>query len=78
MVSMFIGAFLIGWLIGRWADDWRGPTYGLISSLGSVGLILLIILPAGVLGVLVAIMALVGGLNGGLVSLKRRAPPRGG
>ncbi len=77
MMGIFIGAFVIGWLIGKWAGDNRGPTYGLIGSLGSVGLVLFVVLPAGVLGLLVAIMALAGGLNGGLASLKRQAPPRG-
>jgi sugar phosphate permease len=78
MGGTFVGTFLVGWFIGKWANDNRGPTYGLISSLGSVALILFIILPAGGnLGLMVAIMALAGGLNGGLASLKRRTPPRG-
>ena len=71
MLGIFVGNFLIGWLLGKWAADNRGPTYGLYSSLGSVFLALFIILPAGLLGWLVAIMALAGGLNGGLTSLKR-------
>ncbi|MBN1219433.1 MAG: hypothetical protein JXM69_10925 [Anaerolineae bacterium] len=76
MVSFFVGNFLIGWLLGKWAGDNRGPTYGLYSSLGSVALALLVVLPSGSLGWLVAVLALLGGLNGGLVSLKRQKPPQ--
>jgi hypothetical protein len=72
MVSAFVGPFLGGWLTGRMAADGRGPTYGVIGSLGSVGLILVTILPTGILGLLVAIVALAGGLNGGLLSGDRR------
>jgi len=75
MTGIFIGNFLIGWLIGKWAADGRGPTYGLYSSLGSVFLVLFVVLPAGMLGWLVAIMALAGGLNGGLATVRRRQPP---
>jgi len=74
MVAFFLGPLLIGWLIGRWADDGRGPTYGLISSLGGLALILYAILPSGPLGLLVAVVALAGGLNGGLLSQRRRRP----
>jgi MFS family permease len=74
MVGFFIGPLVIGWLIGRWADDGRGPTYGLIGSIGSLVLILYAVLPSGPLGLLVALVALAGGLNGGLLSQRRRRP----
>jgi len=74
MVGFFLGPLLIGWLIGRWADDGRGPTYGLIASFGSLALILFVVLPSGPLGLLVAAVALAGGLNGGLLSQRRRRP----
>src|SRR5262245_52083008 len=47
MVVIFLSNFVTGWLVGKMADDNRGPTYGLISSLGSVGLLVTIVLPAG-------------------------------
>jgi hypothetical protein len=72
MISAFVGPFLNGWLTGRLAADGRGPTYGAIGSLGSVVLILIVLLPSGILGLLVAIVALAGGLNGGLLSQRRR------
>ena len=72
MLSVFVGALLAGWLTGKLADDSRGPTYGLVGSLGSVGLIVFAILPAGILGLLAAIITVAGGINGGLLSLRRR------
>lgn len=71
MASVFLSTFATGWLIGRMADDNRGPAYGLISSLGSLGLIVTVILPAGIMGLLLAVAALAGGINGGLMSLRR-------
>lgn len=75
MIAIFLGAFFTGWLIGKWAGDLRGPTYGVVGSLGSVGIILFVLLPAGgVTGILTALVALAGGFNGGLLTLPR--PPR--
>jgi hypothetical protein len=76
MVAIFFSTFLTGWLLGRMADDNRGPTYGLIGSLGSVGLIIPLLLPAGILGFLLAVVALAGGLNGGIMSLPRKKDQR--
>ncbi|UCC61517.1 MAG: hypothetical protein JSV36_11975 [Anaerolineae bacterium] len=73
MLSEFAGPFLCGWLTGRLAADGRGPTYGVVGSLSSVVLILIVLLPSGILGFLVAVVALAGGLNGGLLSQSRRA-----
>jgi hypothetical protein len=72
MLSILAGNFVVGWLMGRMADDNRGPTYGLISSLGSLILIIFVVLPTGIVGLMVAVMAIAGGLNGGLFSLRRR------
>jgi len=72
MVSAFLGPFLSGWFTGRLAADGRGPTYGVIGSLVSVVLTLVVLVPSGILGLLVAVVALAGGLNGGLLSQRRR------
>ena len=72
MISEFLGPFFSGWFIGWTAADGRGPTYGVIGSLGSVGLILFMLLPTGIIGLMVAVVALAGGLNGGLLSEGRR------
>ncbi len=74
MLAFFLGPLAIGWLIGRWADDGRGPSYGLIGSFGGLALILYAVLPSGPLGLLVAFVALAGGLNGGMLSQRRRRP----
>jgi hypothetical protein len=75
MLSAFLGSLLSGWLIGWLAADGRGPTYGLISGLVSAILFGIALVPiGGVLGLLVAVVSLAGGLNGGLLSLRR--PPR--
>lgn len=72
LVSAFVGPFLGGWLCGWSAADGRGPTYGVIGSLSNTVIFLIALVPVGgILGVLVAVAALVGGLNGGLVSLRR-------
>jgi hypothetical protein len=73
MVSAFIGPFLGGWLTGKVAGDGRGPTYGVIGSLGSVMLILITLLPTGILGLMIAAVALAGGFNGGMFSEGRRS-----
>jgi hypothetical protein len=72
MAVIFLSNLLTGWLIGWMGDDNRGPTYGLMSSLSSVGLIVTVILPTGILGILLAVVALAGGINGGVLSLRRR------
>jgi hypothetical protein len=72
MAIIFLSNLLTGWLIGWMADDNRGPAYGLMSSLSSVGLIVTVILPTGILGILLAVVALAGGINGGVLSLRRR------
>jgi hypothetical protein len=71
MLSILAGNFVVGYMMGRMADDNRGPSYGLISSLGSLILIIFVVIPTGILGLMVAAMAIAGGLNGGLFSLRR-------
>jgi hypothetical protein len=72
LAASFIGPFLIGFVIGRLAGDGRGPTYGLYGSLGSVGVLLVAALPAGLIGLMMIVAAVAGGLNGGLASIRRR------
>jgi len=72
MISFFLGPLVAGLLTGRLAADGRGLTYGVIGSLGSVALALFLILPTGgLLGVMLVIIAIAGGLNGGLFSLRK-------
>ena len=71
MIAEFTGPFLIGWVCGWLAFDDRGPTYGVIGALGSVLIILITLLASGLIAVLLTIVALAGGFNGGLLSLYR-------
>ncbi len=75
LISVFIGAFIGGLLFGTVAADGRGPTYGAIGSLGSVSLSLFFFATiGGIVGLMLAIIAIAGGLNGGLFSLRK--PPK--
>ncbi len=72
MVSVFVGSLISGLLIGRLAQDNRGPTYGLLGSLGSAGISLFFFATiGGIFGIMLAVIALAGGLNGGLLSLRK-------
>jgi len=71
LAASFIGPFLIAWLIGRMAGDYRGPTYGFFGSLGSAGVLLVVALPSGVTGLMLIVAAIAGGLNGGMYSMRR-------
>jgi len=71
LAASFIGPFLIGWLVGRMAADGRGPTYGFYGSLGSVGVLLVVALPSGLIGIMLIVAAIAGGLNGGMLSIPR-------
>jgi hypothetical protein len=63
---------LIGWLCGRLAYDHRGPTYGIVGAMGSVAIILLTLLANGWIAIILSIVALAGGFNGGTLSSYRR------
>lgn len=78
MIGLFIINFATAWVIGKMADDLKGPTYGLIGSIASAIIVVFVTVPAGgVFGLLAAISALAGGFNGGVATLPR-GPRRGG
>lgn len=75
-VFLLIGIFMVsltgGLLFGRLAADNRGLTYGVLGSFVSVALSLFLVLPSGgILGAMLVIIALAGGLNGGLLSYNK-------
>jgi hypothetical protein len=78
VLGAFLGPFLIGLLIALWAGDGRGATYGLYGSLGGMIPVALVTVPGGVLGVLLVMLLLLGGLNGGLIAeyLRHRGDKR--
>ncbi len=72
MLSVFIGSLIAGFLFGKLAADGRGPTYGVFGSLGSIILSLFIVFPSGgILGIMLAVIAVAGGINGGLLSMRK-------
>jgi len=66
ILGTFLATFLTGFLTG-WLGRGNGATYGLICSVGSL-VVAAIALPLDILALLVAVVALAGGLNGGLLS----------
>lgn len=72
-ILLIVGAFIIaalgGFVAGRIARDGRGPAYGVYGSLSGGVLLLYMLLPSGgILGLIVALSAFLGGLNGGMLS----------
>jgi hypothetical protein len=68
MLASFIGPFLVAWLITTMAGDGRGPTYGFYGGIGAAVPLVIIVMAAGIIGILMICVALLGGLNGGLVA----------
>jgi hypothetical protein len=67
MVATFIGSFLVGLLITFMAGDGRGPTYGFYGAFGAAVPMVVVVMAAGIIGILMMGVALLGGVNGGLV-----------
>jgi hypothetical protein len=68
MLGAFAGPFLIGLLITFLAGDGHGPTYGLYGALGGLVPVAIVTVPGGLMGILLVIVLLLGGLNGGLIA----------
>ena len=68
MLGLFMGALLIAFLISFLAKDNRGITYGLFGSLGGFVLALVRVWNSSILlAILVGLMSVMGGFNGGLL-----------
>lgn len=68
MLGMFMGSLLIAFLISFLAKDGRGFTYGIYGSLGALVLALVRVWNSSILlAVLVGLMSVLGGYNGGLL-----------
>jgi hypothetical protein len=78
MVASFFGPFLVALLITNMAGDGRGPTYGFYGAFGAAVPMVVIVMSAGIIGILMIAVALLGGINGGLVaeSFRHRGEPR--
>ena len=76
MLAIFAANFATAWLVGKMASDLKGPTYGIVSSISSAAIVMVVMVPAGgVFGLLAAVVALAGGFNGGVASLPRPKKP---
>ena len=66
LLACLVGPFLIGWVITGMAGDGRGPTYGVYGSFGgAVPLAFAFLYTRSILILLMVIVTLAGGLNGG-------------
>jgi hypothetical protein len=63
--------FLAAWLTARMAGDDLGPNYGMYGSLGAAIPLLLVLGTTGIFGVILSLTTILGGLNGGMLSLHR-------
>ena len=67
LLTSLFGPFVIAWIITGMAGDGRGPTYGIYGSFGAViPLLFLFFYNQAILLVLMVVIALAGGLNGGI------------
>jgi hypothetical protein len=71
ILACFGGPFLVGWVVSKIAGDRKALSYCVIGSFGGILPLLVFVLPAGLFGLILAITALLGGFNGGLLYLKQ-------
>lgn len=73
LAVLFVVNFATAWVVSKMASDMRGPTYGVISSMSSAIITLVVLVPSGgIFGLMAAFVALAGGLNGGVMTLPKR------
>ena len=66
LLACLVGPFLIGWVITAMAGDGRGPTYGIYGSFGgAVPLVFAFVSTRSIFVLLLVVVTLAGGLNGG-------------
>jgi hypothetical protein len=66
LLACLVGPFVIAWIITGMAGDGRGPTYGIYGSFGgAMPLLFAFLTTRSVLVLLMVIVTLAGGLNGG-------------
>ena len=67
LLASLIGPFVIGWIITGMAGDGRGPTYGVYGSFGAaMPLVFAFVYTRAIIIVLMIVVVLAGGLNGGI------------
>lgn len=68
MLGIFLGEAVIGYFISSLAKDRRGMTYGVYGGLAALLVIVLMTWRSGLLALLVGLMAVLGGYNGGFLA----------
>ena len=67
LLASLIGPFVIAWIITGMAGDGHGPTYGVYGSFGAaVPLLFALLTTRSILVLLMIVIVLAGGLNGGI------------
>jgi hypothetical protein len=67
LLASLLGPFLIAWIITAMAGDGRGPTYGVYGSFGAaMPLVFAFFYTRSIFIVLMIVVVLAGGLNGGI------------
>jgi hypothetical protein len=67
LLASLIGPFVIAWIISGMAADGRGPTYGVYGSFGAaLPLVFAFLYTRAILILLMIVIVLAGGLNGGI------------
>jgi hypothetical protein len=73
-IALMLGEFLLCALIGFGvtfiAHDRRGPSYAVWGAIASFVLVVILMYQSGLLALLVALMALLGGYNGGMLGAR--------
>jgi hypothetical protein len=71
MAGSFLVAGLGGYICARISSDGKGPAYGVYGSVSGAVVFLYVLIPSGgILGVIVAGTAVLGGFNGGLLGMR--------
>jgi hypothetical protein len=67
LLACLFGPFVIAWIISGMAGDGRGPTYGVYGSFGAaIPLLFALLYTRTILVLLMVVIVLAGGLNGGI------------
>lgn len=72
MLWVFLVSGLLGFAIAFFTRAERGISYAAWGSIGSFAVVTVLMFEAGLLALLVALMALMGGYNGGLIGQRLR------
>jgi uncharacterized membrane protein len=70
MLGEFLVCALIGFAVALIVRDRRGPSYAVWGAIASFVLVIILMYQSGLLALLVALMALLGGYNGGMLGAR--------